>query len=185
MRAFRVLSLAAFTVFTASAVAQPLEPLDADVEDIVYGIWVQAGGSLGETLYEADFTEALQRCAFSMFTLEDPRLRALFPSTDHARGDLSIFPYEDGALLALADGAYPAPKKMSAQQLRTDTSLMLRLVSDAFWDVDRRNWVEINFTRLNWGDVVVSETNSGARRYKMLMVMRPSGETGLYVKCEE
>jgi len=164
--------------------AQPLEPLDPEVQALVYGTWVQAAPSIGRAVYEDDFLTALRRCDDSMFTVEDGRLRGLFPSAAHAQGDLSFFPYEDGALLALADGAFPNPRKISAQQMRTQDSLMLRLVSNAFWNGETGRWIATDFVTLNWGDVHVSQSAGGTKSYKMLVVMRPNGDTGLYTKCE-
>ncbi len=182
---FRFATPAFFSAAVLSpAAAQPLEPLDLEVQALVYGTWVQAAPSIGRAVYEENFLTALRRCDDSMFTIEDGPLRALFPSEAHAQGDLSFFPYEDGALLALAGGAFPNPRKVSAQQLRTEDSLMLRLVSNAFWDGETGHWIATDFVTLNWGDVHVSQSERGTRNYKMLVVMRPNGDTGLYTKCE-
>lgn len=123
-----------FAVLTGHASAQPLEPLEADVEAIAFGTWVQVSASLDTALYEEDVVHALRRCAQSMFTVEDERIEALFPSLDQARGDLSLFSFEDGILVALAGATTPIPTKLSAGQLRTEDSLMLRLTTVAFWD---------------------------------------------------
>ena len=180
--------VAALGILVLSAVApfaQPLEPLDADVENIVFGTWVQAAGSMNSALYQDDVDRALPRCAQSMFTVHDERLEALFPDIDLARGDLSVFPFEDGVLIAQAGATTPVPTKLTATQLRTQDSLMLRFATTAFWDGWYRDWVKMTIATPVWGDIVLKETQQPGRNYKILMLMRHNGETGLYVKCEE
>jgi hypothetical protein len=170
---------------SAAASAQPLEPLEADVEAIVFGTWVQASISLETALYEEDVTKALQRCHQSMFTVADDRLEALFPSAEQAQGDLSLFPFDDGIIVAEAGATTPRPTRLAAGQLRTEDSLMLRLSMLAFWDGYDRQWVEMTFANPLWGDLVFMDTERSGRNYTMLMMMRYNGDTGLYVKCEE
>jgi hypothetical protein len=164
--------------------AQPLEPLDRDVENIVFGSWVEASGRIDRVLYEADFAAALRRCAYSMFTMSDQRIEAMFPNREFARGDLAIFRFEDGLLLAQAGAATPNPRKVSAAQVRTEHSLMLRVASNAFWDHANHSWIDLAFANPLWGDIVVGEAMGETRAYKMLLVMRHNGDSGLYVKCE-
>jgi len=167
------------------AKAQPLEPLDTDVERIVYGNWVQAASSMNRAVYDEDVAKALRRCSQSMFTVHDDKLEALFPNGQYAQGDLAIFSYEDGVLIAQAGATTPVPTKLTALQLRTENSLMVRLATLAFWDGWYRGWVKMTIATPLWGDLVLQEAEQEGRRYKLLMLMRSNGESGIYVKCEE
>lgn len=186
MRRLRTNLVLTFLFVVPSAVsAQPLEPLEADVEDIAFGTWVQASISLDSALYEEDVAKALRRCTQSMFTVEDELVEAMFPSADDARGDLSVFPFEDGVIVAQAGATTPVPTRLAAGQLRSGNSLMLRLSTTAFWNGWDRRWIEMTFATPIWADMYFTEAERDAHHYTLLMLMRYNGETGVYVKCEE
>jgi len=166
-----------------SAQAQPLTPLESEVEAILSGPWVMAAGTVNEPLYEAALTAALGRCGLSMFSLGDAQIESLFPSMDYARGDLSIFRFDDAMMIFLAGAVMPSPRKVRAAQLRLDSGHLVRFANDSFWDWERRSWVEVTFAATEWGDIVVGELTGAGRRYTTLLMMRSNGDSGIYVKC--
>lgn len=190
----RYLSIAAalgLTVLTAapsSAQSQKFTAMNREVEGFLTGLWVKTSAPVERPPNEAEVTTGLTHCDESMIDprSEDKAARALFPSDDASRGDVSMF-RSDGDFvfverLQRPNGThYPSPRRMGVTAVQQQNRITVRFVSRAQWV--NGTWVDQLGPLDPWGDALLGDIDVGGNTEHFFVLARGNAPQTTYIKC--
>jgi hypothetical protein len=178
--------LTVFAAAPSSAQSQKFTAMNREVEGFLTGLWAKTSAPADRPPNEAEVTAGLTHCDEPMI---DPRsgdkaVRALFPSDNASRGDVSMF-RSDGDFVLVErmqgpTGNYPNPKRMSVSAVQQQNRIIVRFVSRGVW-VDGA-WSDTPGTPALWGDAMLGDLDIGGNTEHVFVLGKDNTQT-TYVKC--
>jgi hypothetical protein len=177
------------TLGAAPSAAQSLKftEMNREVEGFLTGLWAKTTAPADRPPTEAEVTDGLSHCDQSMIDPknEDMSVRALFPSGDASRGDLSMFRSDDVFVLAeklqKPDGThYPYLRRMGVSAVQQQNRIVVRFVSRGIWTAG--GWSDTPEKPALWGDAMLGDLDVGGNTEHVFVLGKDNTQT-TYVKC--
>jgi hypothetical protein len=187
-----VLSAAAvfgIAVLTAvqSAKAQKFTEMNRQVEGFLTGLWAKTAAPADRPPNEAEVTAGLAHCDESMIDPqnEETGTRAIFPSEESSRGDVSMFRLDDAFVLVermqKPNGTkYPFLRKMTVGAVQQQNRIIVRFVSRGQWT--NGAWMDQPGAPTLWGDAMLGDLEIGGNTEHVFVLGKDNTQT-TYVKC--
>jgi len=190
----RVLNLAGpiavglFLAAAPDAMAQKFTQMKRQVEGFLTGLWAKTAAPADRPPNEGEVIAGLAHCDEPMIDPKNAQNapRALFPSEDSSRGDVSMF-RSDGAFVVvermLTPGGIPYPqfRKMTVGAVQQQTRITVRFVSRSQW-VDG-SWMDSQGAPSLWGDALLGDIDVGGNTEHFLVLAKANAVQTTYIKC--
>ena len=178
--------VAGLTATAPAAHSQKFTEMNRQVEGFLTGLWAKTTAPADRPPNEAEVTAGLAHCDESMIDPknEDKAVRALFPSDNASRGDVSMFRSDDAFVLVermqRPDGTrYPFLRKMNVRAVEQNR-IIVRFVSRAQWTDGA--WADQPGTPRIWGDAFLGDLDVGRTTEHIMLLAKDNIQT-TYVKC--
>lgn len=177
---------AVFTATAAPAQSPKFTDMNRQVEGFLTGLWAKTTSPADRPPNEAEVTAGLAHCDESMIDpkSEEKGVRAVFPSNNASRGDVSMFRSDDAFVLVermqRPDGTqYPFLRKMNVRAVEQNR-IIVRFVSRAMWSDGA--WADQPGTPRIWGDAFLGDLDVGGATEHIMLLARDNAQV-TYVKC--
>ena len=168
--------------------AQKFTEMNRQVEGFLTGLWAKTTAPADRPPTEGEVIAGLAHCDQSMIDPKNAQNapRAIFPSEDSTRGDVSMF-RSDGAFVVvermrMANGTeYPFLRKMTVGAVQQQTRITVRFVSRAQWMDGSSN--QFPGPPSLWGDALLGDIDVGGNTEHFLVLARANAEQTTYIKC--
>jgi hypothetical protein len=172
----------------AAAQSQKFTAMNREVEGFLTGLWAKTSAPADRPPNEAEVTAGLAHCDEPMIDprSDDKAARALFPSDNASRGDVSMF-RSDGDFVLVErmqrpNGTnYPNPKRMSVSAVQQQNRITVRFVSRAQWV--NGTWIDQPGPLAPWGDALVGDIDVGGNTEHFFVLARGNDSQTTYIKC--
>jgi len=188
-RVFGIIAVFGIAVVMAAqgAQAQKFTEMNRQVEGFLTGLWAKTAAPADRPPNEAEVIAGLAHCDESMIDPQNDEIgaRALFPSEESSRGDVSMFRLDDAFVLVermqKPNGIkYPFPRKVTVGAVQQQNRIIVRFVSRGQWM--NGAWMDPPGPPALWGDAMLGDLEIGGNTEHVFVLGKDNTQT-TYVKC--